>query len=98
MSKRAFPLGTNVLVNPIDDERKTEQGIYLIGEVGKSPFRKGAVEEKGGGDKWNNMSEIHKGDIILYSKGAGVPVKKENEKGEEHTFLLIPYDKIIAVE
>jgi co-chaperonin GroES (HSP10) len=96
--KRAFPLGTNVLIRPIDDERILPSGIILIDEKGKSPYRKGAVEEKGGGDKWNDMSEFHKGDVVLYSKGAGVPLVRENDRGEDVTFLLIPYEKIIGVE
>ena len=97
--ERAIPLGTNVLVNPIDDERKTESGIILLtNSTDKSPFRKGAVEEKGGGNKWNDMTDVRKGDVVLYGHGAGVPVHRENDRGEDVTFLLIDYENLIAVE
>ena len=99
MRKRALPLGTNILVNPIANERKTDGGIILLDEKKGNPYRKGVVEEKSkDGDKWNDMSEIRKGDVILFSQSAGVPVVLENDKGEPHAFLLVPYEKSVGVE
>jgi co-chaperonin GroES (HSP10) len=93
---RLYPLGTTLQILPVNEENITEFGIILP-PTGNSNYRKGCVIKKGGGDKWNDMNEFHKGDMVQFSKQAGVPINLENEKGEFNEFLLVPYEKISGV-
>ena len=93
---RILPLGTTLQILPINEENITASGIILPNQYLQS-YRKGYIEEKGTGDKWNNMSEFRKGDMVHYAKKAGVPCEIDNEKGETIEYLLVPYEKVTGI-
>ena len=96
--KKAVPLGTHVLVRPFDEnERKTSGGI-IIPDDHKGGDRKGVVEEKGSGDKWNDLSEIRKGDIVTFGRNSGIELLLPTESGEMVTFVIIDYKLLNCVE
>ena len=96
--KRLVPIGTQGLIIPIDEgERKTAGGI-IIPNMNKNGHVKGVVKEKGNGNKWNDMNEIKKGDIVSYSRGAGVQVTLPNEDGVDTDYVLLDYKQLVTVE
>jgi co-chaperonin GroES (HSP10) len=96
--KRLVPIGTQVLIIPIDEgERKTAGGI-IIPNMNKNGYVKGVVKEKGNGNKWNDMNEIKKGDIVSYSRGAGITYRLPNEDGVLTNYILLDYKQLVWVE
>ena len=96
--KRALPLGTNVLIVPIEEKDRVSPGGIIIPDTHRGGHVKGVVEAKGGGNKWNDMSEIRKGDVVSYGRGAGVPVTLDNEEGKKVTYLLLDYKQLSWTE
>ena len=95
---KVYPLGRNLLILPIpEEELKTASGIILPNAALKSQYRKGFVQDRGIGDKWNDMCEFNRMDVVQFSRGAGVPVILENPTGELIEYLLVPYEKIHGV-
>ena len=95
--KRAKPIGTYVLVHPYAEERKTDSGI-IIPDIHAGGDRKGVIEEQGEGNRWNNMDELRKGDIVTFGRNSGIEVPLPNESGEIVTYLLLDYKQLIYVE
>jgi len=94
---KIYPLGRNLLILPIkEEELKTASGIILPNAALKQD-PKGFVNDKGSGDKWNDMSEFTRMDVVQYARGSGVPVIIETFEGELVEYLLVPYDKIHGV-
>lgn len=81
------PLEDRVLVKPIENEAKTESGIYLPESSKERPV-KGKVVAVGPGKRLENGKRagmsVKKGDTVVYGKYAGSEVEI---KGDAHLIL-----------
>ncbi|MCA9307771.1 MAG: co-chaperone GroES [Phycisphaerales bacterium] len=81
------PLEDRVLVKPIENEAKTESGIYLPESSKERPV-KGKVVAVGPGKLMDNgkraSMSVKKGDTVVYGKYAGSEVEI---KGDTHLIL-----------
>ena len=102
--KRANPIGTNVLIVPIEEKDRTTASGIIIPDTHRGGHVKGVVDAKGSGNRWNNMSEIKKGDIVSYGSDAGKPgfpgafVTIPNEEGKKVTYILLDYKQLVWTE
>lgn len=96
--KRANPIGTNVLIVPIEEKDRTTASGIIIPDTHRGGHVKGVVEAKGSGNRWNNMSEIKKGDIVSYGRGAGQSQTLPNEEGKMVTYVLLDYNQLVWTE
>jgi len=84
MAKISFkPLGSRVLIEPVEQEEMTASGIILP-ETAKEKPQQGKVLAAGPGDR-NDKGErvamdVKVGDIILFAKYSGTEVKMEGKK------------------
>lgn len=77
------PLGSRVLIEPVEQEEMTASGIILP-ETAKEKPQQGKVLAAGPGDR-NDKGErvamdVKTGDIILFAKYSGTEVKMEGKK------------------
>jgi chaperonin GroES len=84
MAKISFkPLGSRVLVEPVEQEETTASGIILP-ETAKEKPQQGKVLAAGPGDR-NDKGErvemdVKAGDIVLFAKYSGTEVKMDGKK------------------
>ena len=84
MAKISFkPLGSRVLVEPIEQEEMTSSGIILP-ETAKEKPQQGKVLAAGPGDR-NDKGErvamdVKTGDVVLFAKYSGTEVKMDSKK------------------
>ncbi|HNN13525.1 MAG TPA: co-chaperone GroES [Anaerolineales bacterium] len=84
MAKISFkPLGSRVLIEPVEQEEMTASGIILP-ETAKEKPQQGKVLAAGPGDR-NDEGEriamdVKVGDIILFAKYSGTEVKMDGKK------------------
>lgn len=84
MAKISFkPLGSRVLIEPVEQEETTASGIILP-ETAKEKPQQGKVLAAGPGDR-NDKGErvamdVKTGDIILFAKYSGTEVKMDGKK------------------
>ena len=96
MAKISFkPLGSRVLVEPIEQEEMTASGIILP-ETAKEKPQQGKVLAAGPGDR-NDEGEriamdVKVGDTILFAKYSGTEVKMDGKK-----LLILRESDILAV-
>jgi len=84
MAKISFkPLGSRVLVEPIEQEEVTASGIVLP-ETAKEKPQQGKVLAAGPGDRNEDgdrvAMDVKVGDTILFAKYSGTEVKMEGKK------------------
>lgn len=84
MAKISFkPLGSRVLVEPIEQEEVTASGIVLP-ETAKEKPQQGKVLVAGPGDRNEDgdriAMDIKVGDTVLFAKYSGTEVKMEGKK------------------
>jgi len=84
------PLGTRVLIEPLEAEEKTQGGI-IIPDSAKEKPQSGKVVAVGSGSKDEPM-EVKVGDIVLYGKYSGTEITHENNK-----YLIMSQSDILAV-
>lgn len=77
------PLGSRVLVEPIEQEEMTASGIILP-ETAKEKPQQGKVLAAGPGDR-NDKGErvamdVKTGDVVLFAKYSGTEVKMDGKK------------------
>ena len=89
------PLEDRVLVKPIENESKTESGLYLPESSKERPVQ-GTVVAVGPGKKLDSGDRapmnVKKGDKVLFSKYSGTEITLE---GEEH--LIIREDDVLGI-
>jgi len=89
------PIRDRILVKPIPVEEKTESGFFIPDAANEGPVR-GTVIHTGGGrvaeDGTVVALVITEGDDIMYLKGAGQPVKVNDE---DH--IILTEDQILAI-
>lgn len=84
MAKISFkPLGSRVLIEPVEQEESTASGIILP-ETAKEKPQQGKVLAAGPGDRNDNgdrvAMDVKVGDIILFAKYSGTEVKMDGKK------------------
>lgn len=89
------PLGSRVVVEPIESEDVTPGGIVLP-ETAKEKPQKGKVLSVGPGDrddKGNRISmDVKVGDIVLFAKYAGTEIKVDGKK-----LLILRESDLLAI-
>jgi chaperonin GroES len=89
------PLGSRVVVEPIESEDVTPGGIVLP-ETAKEKPQKGKVLSVGPGDrddKGNRISmDVKVGDVVLFAKYAGTEIKVEGKK-----LLILRESDLLAI-
>lgn len=90
------PLSDRVLIEPMNQEEKTESGIVLPDTAEKERPEQGKVIEVGPGRLLKNGKrqpmEIKKGDIVIFSKYGPSEVKLKNKE-----YLIAREDDILAI-
>ncbi|MCB0120198.1 MAG: co-chaperone GroES [Anaerolineales bacterium] len=84
MAKISFkPLGSRVLIEPVEQEETTASGIILP-ETAKEKPQQGKVLAAGPGDRNDSgdrvAMDVKVGDIILFAKYSGTEVKMDGKK------------------
>lgn len=89
------PIRDRILVKPAPAETKTASGFFIPDTANEGPVR-GTVVHTGGGrvaeDGTVIALVITEGDNIMYLKGAGQPVKVNDE---DH--IILTEDQILAI-
>ncbi len=95
MSVNLKPLGSRVVVEPIEEEEVTAGGIVLP-ETAKEKPQKGKVLSVGPGDRDESGKriplDVSVGDTVLFAKYAGTEVKVEGKK-----LLILRESDILAI-
>lgn len=95
MSITLKPLGSRVVVEPVEQEEITSGGIVLP-ETAKEKPQKGTILATGPGDRDEDGKRIPMdvavGDTVLYAKYAGTEIKVEGKK-----LLILKESDILAI-
>ena len=95
MSINLKPLGSRVVVEPVEQEEITAGGIVLP-ETAKEKPQKGTILATGPGDRDDDGKRIKMdvavGDTALYAKYAGTEIKVEGKK-----LLILKESDILAI-
>ena len=99
MAVNLKPLGSRVVVEPLEQEDVTSLGIFLP-ETAKEKPQKGTILSVGPGDRKEDGKRIPMdvavGDTVLFNKYSGTEIKVENKKlliMRESDLLVIIEDK-----
>ena len=90
------PLGDKIVVKPIEEEEKTQSGIFLP-ETAKEKPQQGEVIAVGPG-RWNNDKgeriplDVKVGDRVIFAKYSGTEVKLDGEK-----YLIMSESDVLAI-
>jgi chaperonin GroES len=82
------PLGTRVLVKPLDQESTTASGLYLP-ETAKEKPQQGTVTAVGNAEQMNTGLLV--GDRVLFPKYTGTEVQLEGS-----TYLVMEETEVLA--
>jgi chaperonin GroES len=95
MSITLKPLGSRVVVEPVEQEEVTAGGIVLP-ETAKEKPQKGTILAVGPGDRDEDgdriQMDVSVGDTVLYAKYAGTEIKVEGKK-----LLILKESDILAI-
>ncbi len=95
MSISLKPLGSRVVVEPVESEEVTAGGIVLP-ETAKEKPQKGKVLSIGPGDRDESGKripmDVSPGDVVLYAKYAGTEIKVEGKK-----LLILKEGDLLAI-
>jgi len=95
MALNLKPLGSRLVVEPIEQEEKTISGIYLPDTAKEKPM-KGTVLSVGPGDRDEKgariQMDVKAGDVVLFNKYAGTEVKIDEKK-----ILVMKESDILAI-
>ena len=82
------PIGKNIIIQPIDEEIKTQSGLLLSSEdTNQLRYKKGIVVIQG-----TDVTVINSGDTIYYDKRAGFTMLINNEP-----FTIIQEKDVVVV-
>ncbi len=84
------PLGTRVILEPLQAEERTQGGI-IIPDSAKEKPQSGKVVAVGQGSKDEAM-EVKVGDVVLYGKYSGTEISYEG-----NDYLIMSQSDILAV-
>jgi len=95
MALNLKPLGSRLVVEPIEQEDVTASGIVLP-ETAKEKPQKGKVLSMGPGDRDEDGKripmDVKVGDTVLYAKYSGTEIKVESKK-----LLIIKENDVLAI-
>jgi len=95
MATNLKPLGSRVVVEPIEQEEVTAGGIVLP-ETAKEKPQQGKVLSVGPGDRDEksnrNAKDVKEGDKVLFAKSAGTEFKLDGKK-----LLLLRESDLLAI-
>jgi len=95
MSLNLKPLGSRVVIEPIEQEEITAGGIVLP-ETAKEKPQKGTVLSVGPGDRDDKGKRVEMdvkvGDVVLFAKYAGTEIKVDGKK-----LLILRESDILAI-
>ncbi len=95
MAVNMKPLGSRVVVEPIEQEEVTPGGIVLP-ETAKEKPQKGTVLSIGAGDRDEDGKripmDVKVGDVVLYAKYSGTEIKLDSKK-----LLIMRESDILAI-
>jgi chaperonin GroES len=95
MSINLKPLGSRVVVEPVEQEEVTAGGIVLP-ETAKEKPQKGTVLALGPGDRDDDGDyipmDVKVGDMVLYAKYSGTEIKVDGKK-----LLILRESDILAI-
>lgn len=95
MSINLKPLGSRVVVEPLEAEEVTAGGIVLP-ETAKEKPQKGTVLAIGPGDRDEDGKhipmDVKKGDVVLFAKYSGTEIKLDGKK-----LLILRESDLLAI-
>lgn len=95
MSFNLKPLGSRVVVEPLEQEEVTSGGIVLP-ETAKEKPQKGVVLSVGPGDRDEDGDriplDVKEGDTVLFAKYSGTEIKVEGKK-----LLILRESDLLAI-
>jgi chaperonin GroES len=95
MAVKFKPLGSRVVVEPIEQEEVTAGGIVLP-ETAKEKPQKGTVLSVGPGDRDDDgkyiAMDVKQGDTVLFAKYAGTEIKVDGKK-----LLILRESDLLAI-
>jgi len=95
MAVKMKPLGSRVVVEPIEQEEVTPGGIVLP-ETAKEKPQKGTVLSVGDGDRDESGKripmDVKVGDTVLYAKYSGTEIKLDSKK-----LLILRESDVLAI-
>ncbi len=95
MAMTLKPLGSRVVVEPIEQEDVTAGGIVLP-ETAKEKPQKGKIISVGDGDRDDNgkriAMDVKAGDTVLFAKYSGTEIKVDGKK-----LLILRESDILAI-
>jgi chaperonin GroES len=95
MALKLKPLGSRVVIEPIEQEEVTASGI-VIPETAKEKPQKGIVIAAGPGDRDEDGKrialDVEVGNTVLYAKYAGTEIKIDNKK-----LLILRESDLLAI-
>jgi chaperonin GroES len=95
MALKLKPLGSRLVVEPIEQEDVTASGIVLP-ETAKEKPQKGKVLSMGPGDRDEDGKripmDVKVGDTVLYAKYSGTEIKMDQKK-----LLIIKENDVLAI-
>jgi len=95
MSLNLKPLGSRVVIEPLESEEVTAGGIVLP-ETAKEKPQKGTILAVGPGDRDDDGKrialDVKVGDIVLYAKYSGTEIKVDGKK-----LLILRESDILAI-
>jgi len=95
MSNSLKPLGSRVVIEPVEQDEVTAGGIVLP-ETAKEKPQKGKILSVGPGDRDEGGKripmDIKVGDTVLYAKYAGTEIKVEGKK-----LLILKESDVLAI-
>lgn len=93
MSKKKLgikPLGARVVIQPVEEENRTDSGLY-IPDTAKEKPQTGLVMAVGEGTDEVTIS-VKEGEKVLFPKYTGTEIKLSGE-----SYLIMDFEKILAV-
>ena len=95
MAMNLKPLGSRVVVEPIEQEEVLPSGLVLP-ETAKEKPQKGTVLSIGAGDRDDDGKrvpmDVKVGDVVLYAKYGGTEIKLDNKK-----LLILRESDLLAI-
>jgi chaperonin GroES len=95
MKLKLKPLGSRVVIQPIEQEDITPSGLILP-ETAKEKPQKGKILSIGPGDRDEEGKripmDVKVGDVVLFAKYSGTEIKIESDK-----YLILKESDILAI-
>lgn len=95
VGKKILPLEDRVAIMPLTKEEVTQSGIIIPETASKERPNEGKVIAVGHGKMVDDKRiplEVKVGDVVLYSKYAGDPIKVDDEE-----VIIISQDSVLAI-